>query len=1419
MSRIVARRFMNLQWGSRYIVDNLVEYDPINNIECLANGGGKTVQIFLTNCLFVHRSFWRTRDKGDQYELKDYFKGNASPGVVMVEMFLDGSEHRLLVGMIGNNRGGDFDIYTFVYEYKDPEDAMGIRHIPLGTIDNNIQRILSIPNAITMLEKVKGMHLFDMNQNHQATAYYKHLFSYGIDTKQWENIVMKINSEEGGITHFFKDTDERGIIRDYLFPIVESKLEGNHENDETNIQYIKDTFRTVAKKRKQYDDRMKSAANMEDFISHLDTINEKVDEQVAASHALEQATSALGQFGGVLTKTKQNLENQLSGYDTKLAETAEQMTRIAQEQASDDYYHLYQQLEQMKQDYHQLKADLDRSEKMLESKKKDAAIMQYAQSYESYEQAIADIKEGEMRLEKLSDETRQEKLNNLGYSLKLMTETAVDAMQKKMEKLRYEINKHTQMIEALANNLDKLNREYSEKIEIKAVLNEKISHYSDRENEVLGYVGEFNMFRRHPDGFFENIIKENEDSLHRFEKKIKDDETSIENTRKDITKAQETITSLKIRVGTLTSEIKRLEQEKSQDDAIIENRKRLYPDLDPLDDGQLVHYMTSYIKSLNESIEEDKLHIEEEKRRIRILDGQPNEDIVAYLNDHEIGYITGLDYLRSQSQADILVENNPLVSYAFIISEEDDFKALKKAKLPTVNDPVIFMKRSSIGEHLEESISKGAMFYVSRDPDMLDLKKLDARKLVCREAISKYQENNQMREDKLKNEQERRYEIMHQHLNHESYDALNNQLEKFSDEKKQKEDLNRRLNVSLSELNDHLNAYENDLYDQRKNLDNQSNTLKHVRKLANEYTGYLDHLDQLDKADREIAQVETDIKKTSEALDQERAAKEEKTISFKDTEKDIEKYDLNRYRSYKEGTRISGGFEALSKQFEALKAQMSGDEAMARELIERGHKASAKAQKNCQNIIELNHLSDEDILDVSYDEDTYRSLQNEVSQLDISNRELTQKTARNAGRIDSQSEQCENKKQDIIKEYQAVLPQDQIFGNYASRIAELNKQKADIEKATADMRERLMTIDISLRSITVKDYDQAAIEDQDVTAMSEANKEAIEQRLNTLTESFNEADQLLSEKDRESGSMIMKLQTLDYLDVSKKEVCHRLVDMHESHDARKLSELMNFFLTNLRKQLDLDQEVTNEYHKDVTTLTSRIYEYLSAFHSGLSRIDRYTAVDFNGTRRKLVEIRTAKWDENAKMVESKLNDYMDQCFDESVKYAEGKELDDFIVRNINPLTLYDHTLTLDSIKIYALKIDVDKQMRERWDQYKSGGERTVSSMALVGALMSYISAGLANDERHRPWSVFIMDNPFAQMTAHRLVKPFLAVAEKQHVQLIMFTGVNEESVQKDAKRIIISRLNGGRIEVDDVIRNESQIESITLSRQTSIFDF
>ena len=340
MSNFNYLRISNLNYNNNTsrIDDQIFFLNGENTMLNLRNGGGKTVIIQMMMAPFVRRKY---RDLNER-RFDSYFTSK-SPTYILVEWNLEDGAGYLLTGMMVRKKESSsdddsrdkLDIINFVYEYKS-RNKYDIKSIPIIESDGKSKKIKSFINSKKLFEELKknndyDFNYYDMNNYVASKAYFDKLREYGIDNKEWENIIKKVNLTESGLSQLFKEAkNTEGLVKKWFLPIVEEKL----NKDEDRI----DNYRDIIEK---YIIQYKINKSNIDRKNKIEIFNEQSKEIKEAAlnfkkqvEMQENHKNKIANYYKALYEASESRKNAISIIDESLLKNEQDIKEIQYEETS-----------------------------------------------------------------------------------------------------------------------------------------------------------------------------------------------------------------------------------------------------------------------------------------------------------------------------------------------------------------------------------------------------------------------------------------------------------------------------------------------------------------------------------------------------------------------------------------------------------------------------------------------------------------------------------------------------------------------------------------------------------------------------------------------------------------------------------------------------------------------------------------------------------------------------------------------------------------------------------------------------------------------------------------------------------------------------------------------------------------------------
>lgn len=245
-------------------------------------------------------------------------------------------------------------------------------------------------------------------------------------------------------------------------------------------------------------------------------------------------------------------------------------------------------------------------------------------------------------------------------------------------------------------------------------------------------------------------------------------------------------------------------------------------------------------------------------------------------------------------------------------------------------------------------------------------------------------------------------------------------------------------------------------------------------------------------------------------------------------------------------------------------------------------------------------------------------------------------------------------------------------------------------------------------------------------------------------------------------------------------------------DADKVLQQLNVTIASydsLMKQLEVDISMVESEKKNLTEL---LQDYIQNIHKNLARIGSNSTIKIREKSLKMLKITLPVWEDNEKLYNLRLSDFVDEITEEGIRLFENNEnAQEYIGRKVTNKNLYDTVVGIGNVQIQLYKIEEQRERQISWNQVarNSGGEGFLSAFVILSSLLDYMRKDDSDIfmDMHEG-KVLLMDNPFAQANAEHLLKPLMNLAEKTNTQLICLTGLGGESIYNRFDNIYVLNL-------------------------------
>lgn len=425
--RIVNFRFND---GTKLIPDEIfctenAEGKPIDTLLNLDNGGGKSVIVQLLLQPVCPKAKVQNRN------ISDYFQKGTDHAFVLIEWALDGSTNSLLTGIAlaasttadDENESKTVRYYTFMHDYSRTGDKIDLINLPLTERTGSHIRPMSFDDLRKYLQNRK----VEYYSSDALRRYQKRLEEYGILHTEWENILVRINAVEGGITKFFEEyrTADR-LLDKFIIP-------GVMPNDTASAEALEEMFLNYAYSYAGQEDNLRLQSQIKEFTEKLQGILplmkdmwDAEDQRIQAIRLLADQLFTLEHKIKLDTEKQEQLEKTISDIKAKLY-------HIKAEKASESFYLAQESYDKAFEELEKCRLQKDDAEKQRDKFVHMVTVLNAAKEYaELIEQQNSEMALA-AQLRELDQGTQDSRIISLKYSLSLL---AADLIQQTESELR-----------------------------------------------------------------------------------------------------------------------------------------------------------------------------------------------------------------------------------------------------------------------------------------------------------------------------------------------------------------------------------------------------------------------------------------------------------------------------------------------------------------------------------------------------------------------------------------------------------------------------------------------------------------------------------------------------------------------------------------------------------------------------------------------------------------------------------------------------------------------------------------------------------------------------------------------------------------------------------------------------------------------
>lgn len=1467
MSKINAIRLINVKYNYDQIriSDETMHFNGQSTLISLQNGGGKSVLVQLLTAPFVQKRYRNVKER----QFKNYFNG-ADPTFIMLEWILENKAGKCLVGMMvrknqNTESDEDLDIISFISEYTEP-CLQDIHHLPVVEKNNNKVTVKGFGACKALFDaykkdKLNSFFYYDMNNQAQSKQYINKLAEYGINYREWQNIIKKINEEESGLSKLFADCkDTQGLVEKWFLEAVENKL-----NKEQNR--MQKFCSSLEKFLELYNDnitKFEQQERLQVFQNDLRSIEEQGQSYLEASQRRATAMDKLLAYVIELEASAQASDTESSACEEQLEVLRRQLVRLAHEEYSMQYYELEAKEQDVQQQKKKLQALAEAQECKQEELERQVHIYDCAKQQKRVDSDERDVKrrEQEVDVKRRRNKELEPERDYLGYVLRQNVEHKVQTAQgsqahaEKEHKACAEKQKQIKkQIFDMQKQLDELN------IKQGALANQVLS-YDEVENNFVkkwstsapvAVALQRNMLGEYEPGeleiFTSKLIAASEDLERQCKQKQQELKTLHLETEQVERKWQELDNRRQNQEKELL--VKQREEEELSNELNYRRTILQYLQLDEkyiFEKERITKALVSKLAELDglkNKVQQELNAVSKERESLetgRTLELAP--ELVEMLQDMGVPVVYGFKWLQNNGNTEEqnleLVEKHPFLPYALLMTARDIeiLKAAPKQICTSFPVPIVLRDSLTKGEakRLENGLLEGECvdFLLLFNNNLLNETKLQdlLAKLASRE--QNLEQERDRRKDEYDTYRGKYAQLEQQKLSQAGYIQLKKDLTELGQNIVALLEEQKNTKARKKELEELAGEGKQALIALQRLSEKLVREHEEFAELKHKYQYYLEQRAELETCKKELGAHNS--KQQELYKERDRLVQQSQQLEMKIRELEMELFklqqELSEYSCYKFVQMPKGLDLGLIKDLNKAKARLdainnkaSGELRSLEEAWRSAEKRAQESRKELENLARRYELQNIDWQEVRYSEAAATTAYTEQKNL-----VLELKETRN--QIISIEKNLSSVQQDIkhlLQEMQGNCANDKPLGKGELLAKDYKVERSKLQQAQYQVQETLRKLQgklqvLNANILALSEYGgkkpNRPWQECDINALSTEELTGLTSRLRREYNLIKEQEQ----GDREKLEKILKTLSTKaaYQDNGVASFKKRLDSLIElTGDAlgfmQQLAAIM-LALQNFAEKLKMDLAIVEQQKAQLVSL---LEEYIQEVHKQLGYIDRNSTISVRGRTIKMLKINLPVWDESNAV---KYHECVQNLFEDITQKGlellqQGEPITELLGQHLTTKNIYNEVVGSKNIQLQMYKIEAQREVPISWNEVarNSGGEGFLSAFVILSSLLYYMRWD-KNDifADRNEGKVLLMDNPFAQTSSAHLLTPLMDMAKKNNTQLISLTGLGGESIYNCYDNIYVlnlvsSKLNNKRyLKTKHIAGNE--VEIVNLAR-------
>ena len=1423
--RIVNFRFND---GAKLIPDEIfctenAEGKPIDTLLNLDNGGGKSVIVQLLLQPVCPKAKVQNRN------ISDYFQKGTDHAFVLIEWALDGSTNSLLTGIAlassttadDENESKTVRYYTFMHDYTRTGDKLDLINLPLTERTGSHIRPMSFDDLRKYLQNRK----VEYYPSDSLRRYQNRLEEYGILHTEWENIIVRINAVEGGITKFFEEyrTADR-LLDKFIIP-------GVMPNDAASAEALEEMFVHYADSYAGQEENLRLQSQIKAFTEKLQGILPFMKNMWDAEDQRIQAIRLLADHLFTLDHHIKLESEKQAQIEQAIANLKEKLHHIKAEKASEAFYLVEECIDKAYEKREKCRLQKEEAENQRDKFAHMVKVLNAAKEYAELLELQNDEKALTAQIRELEHGTQDSRILSLKYSLSLL---AAELIQQTISNLHQEKSAREDQSDALCKVNEKIEQLTAQLHDNTTNLNQTIG----RKNIMLEQINQgLSELALHITVMLDgSYSKEDIESIRSgYDKKIKNANNEIERCQKeaeqlgqeldaqDAEHTELTQTQANCNVSLQQHETE-MEQYRDAYNSVLSVLEHLSIPESRLFTDEPITSLENILAKLREQLRQTEHSAELLAEQVRCIEaGQLHlsKTAVDFLQESGVSFQTGERYLNSQSpiiREDILAVN-PLVAYAVIVdSEKEQIKLLSQTTDLWLSAVVPVYTRSELADMADGNWSENNRFLSAFDKEYFS----DA---------SAYKDLIQQRLDDAKAEIEH---IQRQIREWESERLILTAFTYTDDYEQRIQEQIISCQSELRTIQDKLSALDKRKADIKKRskdlrelIDAEQRVLRQTENNQKEFERIGNTISQYEELSRQIADMESACKQLAAQIESEQKEEGRITEIIQECDDKIKQFNekLTEYQNLTAELKETPEAEMLSEDYSAMLAEYRRYQESHSANLQGLHRELQKVQKSIgtkEKGIQRFHIEPAEYESTTYSDDAYHRAEEQSAQ--------AQKECDQASEQYSAALECHAKAESAFEQAKAklselhteLLPRSEVGADFERRIAEC---EAALQVSDHNMRECIEHLNElhTEHKYAAKYAEKYTLEFADYVPKLSEEKQDTNELSDTIENCIEKLKQAESKTKKYHSTELEPFRNTHTLFTGTLDGILSVIDNHDIAGDKyfTLYERTEGDIKRYQDRIAQLAVLLKDVEDSRKQLVTNCLQRVGRLYENLTILSKKSTIQIGNAKKQMIRIDLPVIEPVSEQPAERINQYITE---QVKKYLSEQDISEkshhehLAIRRL--LNCY---IGKETIPITVFKIDksVQNSRYRSWQdalKANSGGEQFVVLFSLIVSVMNYtrsLTSSLSTTS-----GVLILDNPFGPISSPHLLEPMFRIARHFHIQLICLTHLGTAAVTSFFDMVYQLRFKSlplSNMEILEAEAKQHMEHAYYLSEQLSLF--